>query len=70
MSTGTILSNPPYKVVFGTLDSKPVNDYNARVKLGTEFAIGYNPIRDHKKHLSSGPNDGFPTGRTEARAMF
>jgi hypothetical protein len=37
------------KIVFGILDSKPVNDYDARVELGTHVAIAYTQIRDHKK---------------------
>ena len=37
------------KIVFGTLDSEPVNDYNASVEVGTHLAIGYAQIRDHRK---------------------
>ena len=37
------------KIVFGTLDSEPVNDYDAKVELGTDLATSYAQIRDHKK---------------------
>jgi hypothetical protein len=37
------------KIVFGTLDSEPVNDYNARVRVGTDLAIAYAQIREHRK---------------------
>jgi hypothetical protein len=34
--------------VFGTLDNGPVYDYGKEVKLGSELAIGYSQIREHK----------------------
>jgi hypothetical protein len=37
------------QLVFGTLDNAPVNDASGRLKLGTELAISFRQIRDHKK---------------------
>ena len=37
------------KLVFGTLDNEPVNDYEGTIELGSELAISYTRIRDHKK---------------------
>jgi hypothetical protein len=37
------------KLVFGTLDNEPVNDYDGRIELGSELAISYARILDHKK---------------------
>jgi hypothetical protein len=37
------------KVVFGTLDSEPINDYDAKIELGSELAVSYTQIKEHKK---------------------
>lgn len=37
------------KIVFGTLDSEPLNDYRGEVALGSELAVSYSQIREHKK---------------------
>jgi len=37
------------QLVFGTLDNEPVNDYRSNVKLGSELAIAYAKVREHKK---------------------
>jgi hypothetical protein len=37
------------KLVFGTLDNNPVNDYDDKMELGSELAVAYSQIRDHKK---------------------
>jgi len=37
------------KIVFGTLDNEPVNDYGGSVELGSELAVSYSQIREHKK---------------------
>ena len=37
------------RVVYGVLDSDPVNQYGRKVKLGSQLAISYDNIRDHKK---------------------
>jgi hypothetical protein len=36
------------QLVFGTLDSVPLNDYSGKLKLGSELAISFTQIRDHK----------------------
>ena len=37
------------QLVFGTLDNEPINDYDNKVKLGSELAISYSQIREHRK---------------------
>jgi hypothetical protein len=37
------------KIVYGTLDNEPVNDYGWTVDLGSELAVSYSQIREHKK---------------------
>jgi len=37
------------QIVFGTLDNVPVNDESGKLKLGTELAISFAQIREHKK---------------------
>ncbi len=37
------------KMVFGSLDSIPVNDYSGKLKLGSELAISFSQVREHKK---------------------
>ncbi len=37
------------KLVFGTLDNARVNDYNDKIELGSELAVNYSQIREHKK---------------------
>lgn len=37
------------RLVFGTLDSVPLNDYGDRLKLGTEVAVDFDRIVQHKK---------------------
>jgi hypothetical protein len=37
------------KLVFGTLDNEPVNDYESKLELGSELAVAYSQIREHKK---------------------
>lgn len=36
------------RLVFGTLDNAPLNDYAGKVKLGSELAVSYDQIREHK----------------------
>lgn len=38
------------RLVYGTLDNEPLNDYAGKVKLGSQLAISYAQIREHKKH--------------------
>jgi hypothetical protein len=37
------------QLVFGALDNKPVNDYHGGIELGSELAVSYSRIREHKK---------------------
>jgi hypothetical protein len=37
------------QLVFGTLDNEPVNDYGGSIELGSELAVSYSQIREHKK---------------------
>jgi len=37
------------QVVFGQLDSVPVLDYGEKLKLGSQLAVSYGNIREHKK---------------------
>jgi len=37
------------KLVFGTLDNGPLNDYSGKVKLGSQLAVSYDNIREHRK---------------------
>jgi len=37
------------KLVFGTLDNEPLADYAGKVKLGSQVAVSYDRIREHKK---------------------
>ncbi len=37
------------QLVFGTLDNEPLNDYGGQVELGSELAVSYSQIREHRK---------------------
>ena len=37
------------KLVFGFLDNVPLNDYGNKLKLGSELAVSFDRIRDHRK---------------------
>jgi hypothetical protein len=37
------------RLVYGVLDSEPVNDYGGKAKLGSQLAVSYDNIREHKK---------------------
>jgi hypothetical protein len=36
-------------LVFGRLDNEPLHDYEGKVGLGSELAVGYAQIREHKQ---------------------
>jgi hypothetical protein len=38
------------RLIFGRLDSEPLNDYSGKVKLGSQLAVSYAQVREHKKH--------------------
>jgi len=37
------------EIVFGVLDNVPLNDYERKLKLGSELAISFAQVRDHRK---------------------
>lgn len=37
------------QLVFGVLDSVPLNTHGNRLRLGSELAVSFERIRDHKK---------------------
>jgi hypothetical protein len=37
------------RVVYGVLDNEPVKDYGGKVKLGSELAVSFDNIREHRK---------------------
>jgi hypothetical protein len=45
------------QIVFGTLDSVPVNDHSGKLKLGTELAVSFTQIRGHKKSADFEPKN-------------
>jgi hypothetical protein len=38
------------RLVFGTLDSEPMNDYCGKVKLGSNLVISYSRVREYTRH--------------------
>jgi hypothetical protein len=42
-------SDEEKRLVFGVLDSIPLNSHGKKLKLGTELAISFAQIRDHRK---------------------
>lgn len=37
------------QLVFGTLDDVPLNDYGGKLKVGTELAVTFDRVVEHKK---------------------
>ena len=37
------------QIAFGRLDSVPILDYQRKVKIGSQLAVSYKNIREHKK---------------------
>jgi hypothetical protein len=37
------------RLVFGKLDNGPLNDYGNQLRLGSELAISFDRIREHRK---------------------
>ncbi len=35
--------------MFGTLDNEPANDYEGKLGLGSELAVSYSQVREHRK---------------------
>jgi hypothetical protein len=38
------------QLVFGRLDNQPVGNYEGKLRLGSELAVHFAQIRDHKKY--------------------
>jgi hypothetical protein len=36
------------RLVYGMLDNEPINDYRGKVKLGSQLAVRYEKVREHK----------------------
>lgn len=45
------------RLVFGTLDNEPLNDYESKLKLGSQLAVSYDNIREHKKASNLKPKN-------------
>ena len=43
------------RLVFGALDNEPLNEYAGKVKVGSELAISYDLIREHKTAADFAP---------------
>ena len=43
------------RLVFGTLDNEPLNDCAGKLKVGSELAISYDLIREHKTAVEFSP---------------
>ena len=37
------------QIVYGTLDSEPLNDYDGQIGLGSELVVSFSQIREHRK---------------------
>lgn len=57
------------QLVFGTLDNEPVNDYDGKLNVGSEVAVAYSQIREHKKRLRDSPHAYTITYGLLAREM-
>jgi hypothetical protein len=44
------------RLVYGVLDNKPVNDYERKIELGSELAVSYSQVREHRKSGEFGPH--------------
>jgi hypothetical protein len=58
-------SDESKRLVFGTLDSEPLNDYGGEMKLGSELAISYDKILEHKT-----ADEFIPKSRKSAQRNF
>jgi|SRR5580658_3376672 hypothetical protein len=45
------------RLVFGVLDNVPLNDYGNNLTLGTEVAVSFTQIRDHRKPQDFDPKN-------------
>jgi hypothetical protein len=37
------------RIVFGTLDNQPLGNYDGKLELGSELAVSYDKVREHRK---------------------
>jgi len=37
------------KVVFGRLDNEPVSEYDGKLNVGSELAVAYSCVREHRR---------------------
>ena len=37
------------QLIFTTLDNEPLNDYGDQIRLGSELAVSFSHIREHKR---------------------
>jgi hypothetical protein len=44
-----VRSDEQKQLVFGILDNEPLNDYKGQLRLGSELAVSYSQIREHRK---------------------
>ena len=44
------------RLVYGMLDNEPVNDYEGKLSVGSELAVSYDKIREHRKASEFGAN--------------
>ena len=44
------------QLVFGTLDNEPLGGYGEKLKLGSELAVSFAQIREHKKAADFRPS--------------
>jgi hypothetical protein len=42
-------SDDEKQLVFGTLDNEPVNEYKRKLNLGSQLAVSYDKVREHRK---------------------
>jgi hypothetical protein len=45
------------RLVFGTLDNEPLNDYAGKVKLGSQLAVSYDKVRERKRAPNLGQTE-------------
>jgi hypothetical protein len=48
------------QLVFGRLDNEPLNDYAGKLMLGSQLAVSYAQIRDHKTPSAFRPKSPRP----------
>jgi hypothetical protein len=39
----------PKQLIYGTLDSEPLSDYDGQIGLGSELAVSFSQIREQRK---------------------